>query len=145
MSLQDENAGLRTHVEQLQAHIQSMTVKIYEVTAKYEATVAENVRLKMDRQQWQHQQLQQQVQQNSAPHTTCAWPVKPDQGMNSLGLNPVQHLQQLARMGADAPMKALHGIDEVTWLIQQHKRRAEAAQARVRGWQHAWCCCILNY
>lgn len=44
----DENDALKAHVSQLQAHIQAMTVKIYEVTSKYEAAVAENIRLKAE-------------------------------------------------------------------------------------------------
>lgn len=47
-SIQDENAALKAHVNKLQSHIQSMTLKVYEVTAKYESAVADNARLRTE-------------------------------------------------------------------------------------------------
>ncbi len=47
-NLHDENASLKVHVAKLQNHIQTMTLKIYEVTAKYEAAVAENAGLRSE-------------------------------------------------------------------------------------------------
>ncbi|KAG2441072.1 hypothetical protein HXX76_003925 [Chlamydomonas incerta] len=46
--MQDENTSLKEHVTKLQGHIQQMTMKVYEVTAKYEAAVAENAQLRAE-------------------------------------------------------------------------------------------------
>jgi hypothetical protein len=46
--LQDENTALKAHVSKLQSHIQSMTMKVYEVTAKYESTLADNAQLRAE-------------------------------------------------------------------------------------------------
>ena len=46
--MQDENVTLKAHVSKLQAHIQSMTMKVYEITAKYESAVAENAQLRTE-------------------------------------------------------------------------------------------------
>ena len=46
--MQDENVPLKAHVTKLQSHIQSMTLKVYEITAKYESAVAENAQLRSE-------------------------------------------------------------------------------------------------
>ncbi|KAG2450379.1 hypothetical protein HYH02_004883 [Chlamydomonas schloesseri] len=46
--MQDENTALKEHVAKLQGHIQQMTMRQFEITAKYEAAVAENAQLRVE-------------------------------------------------------------------------------------------------
>ncbi|GIL61976.1 hypothetical protein Vafri_16215 [Volvox africanus] len=135
-NLQDENAALKAHVNKLQSHIQSMTLKVYEVTAKYESAVAENAKLRTELLRGRRPSAPGDSNFLSATAAAAA------NGSNSAPLNQLSpfispmeltsrgQVQGLSpghmQLRSSSPMDLQHqrqAVEEVVMLLKEHKRR----------------------
>ncbi|GLI65634.1 hypothetical protein VaNZ11_009231 [Volvox africanus] len=134
-NLQDENAALKAHVNKLQSHIQSMTLKVYEVTAKYESAVAENAKLRTELLRGRRPSAPGDSSfmaiaaaaangSNSAPLNQLSPFINPMELTprgQVLGLSP-GHMQLRSTSPMDLQQQR-QAVEEVVMLLKEHKRR----------------------
>lgn len=149
-STTEENEALKGHVQQLQGHISAMTYKIYEVTAKYEAAVAENVRLKAELKgqgmvpmlgevPFSSSVLLPQQQAHKRHSTGVMLPEAADLAGQDVNQTVLSHSHAQLRSGTpnSGSDEQRHKVAEVVMLLQEHRRRTEAVKDRNCGSEHA--------
>ncbi|EFJ44714.1 hypothetical protein VOLCADRAFT_95062 [Volvox carteri f. nagariensis] len=148
-SLQDENSTLKAHVNKLQSHIQSMTLKVYEVTSKYEAAVAEAAQLRAELNRYRRPSVP--GDSSFLMGATAATAAQTANGPNSAPLNQLSPFISPMEIGggglgaqsclspshvqlrSSSPMemqRQRQAIEEVVMLLKEHKRRHHPGQDR---------------
>ncbi|GLC33369.1 hypothetical protein PLESTM_000053900 [Pleodorina starrii] len=148
-NLQDENTALKAHVSKLQSHIQSMTLKVYEVTAKYESTLAENAQLRSEMLRFRRPSAPGAG--DSSYMAPAASGATAGNGPNSAPLNQLSPFVAPMELGAGAggPLSAGHvhlrssspmnlqqqrqALEEVVMLLKEHKRRNQGTGQDLSG------------